>query len=144
MLVRNGTLPRIVQNNERTQTLGIAAPVADIILFNTQAQLGQAQRLLAWVSFPRNAGSRAQPLEFHLPRNVTTRFVTAVMIEPENYLEQDGDDDIHPVPNVDVQGIVFSGKKIKVPTQILQNPHPKYEAVPDRQQQGSATTPTVP
>lgn len=38
------------------------------------------------------------------------------MIESENYLEQDGDDHAHPIPNVDVQGIVFSGKKIKVPT----------------------------
>ena len=71
-------------------------------MFNTQAQIGQAQRLLAWVSFPRNPGSRAEPLEFHLPRNVTTRFVTAVMIESENYLQLDGDQDAHPVPNVDV------------------------------------------
>ena len=40
----------------------------------------------------------------------------------------DGEDDVHPVPNVDVQGIIFSGKKIKVPAELLVHPHQKQEA----------------
>lgn len=57
-------------------------------------------------------------MEFHLPRTVTTRFVSAVFIESENYLAED-EVNQHPVCNVDVQSIVFSGKKIRVPSDIL-------------------------
>ena len=39
-----------------------------------------------------------------------TKFMTAVFIESENYL--DPDDTEHPVANVDVQSILFSGKKV--------------------------------
>ena len=54
----------------------------------------------------------AEPFEFKLPKNVTTKFITAVFIEPENYLP--ADDHEHPEPNVDVQSILFSGKKVTI------------------------------
>ena len=45
-----------------------------------------------------------------------TKFVTAVFIESENYL--DADDTEHPLPNVDVQSILFSGKKVIIDAEL--------------------------
>ena len=53
-----------------------------------------------------------------LPKKVTTKIITAVFIEPENYLEDFNDQD-HPRPNVDVQCILFSGKKLVIDPELL-------------------------
>ena len=87
--------------------------LADVICFDTVAQRSQPQRLVAWASFHRLDQARHETLQFRLPHKVMTRFITAVFIESENYLQADGDE-FHPTCNVDVQGILFHGQKVLI------------------------------
>ena len=85
-----------------------AVPIADTVCFNLAAQARQPERLICWLSMHRISSNRDELLEFLLPHPVTTKFVTAVLVESENYLQVDGDNE-HPNPNVDVGAILFSG-----------------------------------
>ena len=53
-----------------------------------------------------------------MPKKVTTRYISVVFIESEDYLQTDGDDE-HPVCNVDVQAILLSGSRLVIPEDIL-------------------------
>ena len=98
MLVRDATLPPIVTGDlERASSSAsqnMPVSIADIICFDTRTSSATVeapkQRLLTWVSFWRNPDNRCEDLEFYLPKKVTTRFVSVVFIESENYLELDG------------------------------------------------------
>ena len=69
---------------------------------------------MAWVSFARMPDQATETLEFKLPKKFATKFITAVLISPENYLPPE--DEEHPIPNVDIQSIQFSGKKVNILT----------------------------
>ena len=55
--------------------------------------------------------SQHETIELIFPRKVTAKFVTAMILDSENYLDV-ADDPAHPDPNVDIQAIVFLGKKL--------------------------------
>ena len=64
-------------------------PVAEIITFDTAAQIYEPQRIIAWISFFSNPNTRIEPLEFVLPRKVATRYITAVFLDAEYYPRAD-------------------------------------------------------
>ena len=71
-------------------------------------------RIVAWLRYSKFKYVTDKKIEIKLPRNVSTKFVTAAFIESENYLEgwmlQQ-----HPNPNVDCHAILFSGHKLDIP-----------------------------
>lgn len=90
--------------------------IADIINFDTYAQYGQPLRLLTWISFIRLRERITEVLEFYLPRAVATKFITAVMIDPENHMEEFNDQ--NPEPNIDVNSILMSGFMLELPDEL--------------------------
>ena len=52
-----------------------------------------------------------------LPKKVAAKYVTAAMIEPENYLQEFGDDQ-HPNPNIDLAAILLYGSITKIPEDL--------------------------
>jgi hypothetical protein len=50
--------------------------------------------------------------EFVLPRLVSARYVTASMLDCENYLDED-DRNIHPHSNIDMKSIAFKGTRVR-------------------------------
>ena len=108
-LVKNGDIPAAISGQGKQIDLEakidskmmLGTHGCQIVLFDTkQKEVNQEPRLVSWVSFYRHKYARSAPLEICLPRAVTTKFVTAVFIESENYLE--GIElQMHPLPNVD-------------------------------------------
>ena len=56
-------------------------------------------------------------LEIQLPKMVSARYVTACMLECENYLEASGDF-LHTETNIDMKTIAFKGVRVVVPTEL--------------------------
>ena len=56
-------------------------------------------------------------LEIKLPKMVSARYVTACMLECENYLEASGDF-LHTETNIDIKTIAFKGVRVVVPTEL--------------------------
>ena len=56
-------------------------------------------------------------LEIELPKMVSARYVTACMLECENYL-QDSGDLYHDQTNIDIKTIAFKGLRVVLPTEV--------------------------
>ena len=54
-----------------------------------------------------------------LPYKVTARYVTAVFIDAEDYIDLEQGNGMHPGDNVEVQAIILNGKKVRVPPDLL-------------------------
>ena len=56
-------------------------------------------------------------LEIVLPKIVSARYVTACLLECENYLEAAGDF-VHTDTNIDMKTIAFKGVRVVIPTEL--------------------------
>lgn len=101
--VKAGTLPPIQSCNQTEN--GLKPDLAKIVLFQTECQRLKPVKLLAWIQFPRVGFNNRSAFEIVLPRKVATKYVTASLINIENYMEEAGHSSMG--CNVDMKSVSF-------------------------------------
>ena len=70
---------------------------------------------MTWISSQSDKEALSE-VDVFLPRPFTTKYVTAAFIESQNLIPEAFRDD-YPDPNVDCSSIIFSGHRLKIPSE---------------------------